>query len=989
MHSQSSSPRTGRSAGAFAQAALQAKRRGVQILALLPLWASPAFAAVIPVEQWPKDKAASFESDVFPFLSDNCVSCHSKSTRKGGLNLETPEAILKGGDSGPSVVPGKPQDSLLLKASTHEDPDSAMPPRDNKVKAKNLTPTQIGALQRWIELGAKAGRGRVQQLNWRPLPSQLRSILAVASTADGELAACSRGSEVSVYQTATSALVFRTQAHQDQVQALAFSPDGRTLVSGGFRQIKVWQREQARPARGTQQPAGLHAVSSDGRWIAVSDGSSVKVSDWGKPDMHLQETGLQGACTSLVWSPDASVLAVLGGPKRLTVWSRSESRVLCTMDLPVESKALAWRADGKALYSAGGEGVVREWDAFFGGALGERKGLPAEAVSLEVHDARLAVGCADGAVWIWEGSQPDPAVKIKAPGAASLLTFSSDATRIAVAGPDATVRVFDRAGKVLAAFKGDPGAQREFEDARRVLEMEEGTLTYRKELLAEAEKGLASAKDRLKKTAESLPAKVKELEAKQKGVADAVAPFDAAKKALSEAEAAFVAAGEAVKSAQAAASAAAEAAAKSKADATTQPELLATSERALADTAKALEAAVAGQKTKETARKAAMDALEAAEKKKIAVAADLEKAERAKSLGEGELELSKKEEKESTDAVAKAKAKSAEQEATKTQAAANLEKTRKVAEAAPAVSSLKMIGAQGPLLVGLANGVVQVRSADAGGLVGCFGEAGEKRAVRALSGTAANTILAVREDGTTWRWDRSENWVLKKTLGDGASADVLRDRVTALAFSPDGTVFVAGSGEPSREGDVLLWRTAALDAPPRKAVGIHSDTILGLSFAPDGKTLLSGGADKVARVIDVEKLSVVRSLEGHTHHVLSVSWSPDGRSVVTGGGDNVVKVWDVATGARKKNVDGVEKEVTSVQFLGAGGQFAAASGDGKVRVVATNGTLVRTMSENAFFVNALAAPSDGLTLFAGGQDGVLRIWNAATGTKVTEFAARK
>jgi WD40 repeat protein len=100
-------------------------------------------------------------------------------------------------------------------------------------------------------------------------------------------------------------------------------------------------------------------------------------------------------------------------------------------------------------------------------------------------------------------------------------------------------------------------------------------------------------------------------------------------------------------------------------------------------------------------------------------------------------------------------------------------------------------------------------------------------------------------------------------------------------------------------------------------------------------------------------------------------------------------VWDVATGARKKNVDGVEKEVTSVQFLGSGAQFAAASGDGKVRVVSTNGTVVRTMVENASFVNALAAPRDGLTLAAGGQDGVLRIWNAATGTKVTEFAARK
>jgi WD40 repeat protein len=937
----------------------------------------------------PKDKAASFESDVFPFLSDNCVSCHSKSTHKGGLNLETPEAILKGGDSGPSVVPGKPQESLLLKASTHEDPDSAMPPRDNKVKAKNLTPAQIGTLQRWIELGAKAGRARAQELKWRPLPSQLKSILAVASSADGELAACSRGSEISVYQTATSALLFRAQAHQDQVQALAFSPDGRTLLSGGFREIKVWQREQARPVRGMQYPAGLHSISPDGRWIAVGDGATLKVRELGKPDAPLQETGVQGPCSGLIWSADASALAVLGGPKRLTVWSRTEGRVLFASDLAIEGKAVAWRADGKALYTAGGEAVVREWDALSGASLGERKGLPAEAVSLEAYDSKLAVGCADGTVWIWDGAQTDAVVKIKAPVGVSRLAFSSDAARIAVAGPDATVRVFDKAGKLLASVKGDPGAQTEQEDARRALEMEEGTLAYRKELLAEAEKALASAKDRLKKTADSIPVKAKELEAKQKGVADSVAPLEAAKKTATEAEASFATAEAALKAAQTAASSAAEKAAKAKADNVTAPEVLAENERVRAESAKAVEAATAAQKMKEAARKTAADALDAAEKKKTAAAMDLEKAERAKVLAESELELSKTEEKDSTEAVAKAKAAATAQETSRGKAAGHLEKARKLAEAAPAVTSLKVAGPQGALLVGLANGVVQVRSLESGGLVGWFGEAREKGAVRALSVTAGEGVFALSEDGMTWAWNSSEKWVLKKTLGDGASADVLRDRVTALAFSPDGAVFAAGSGEPSREGDVLLWRTAALDAPPRKAVGIHSDTILGLSFSPDGKTLLSGGADKAARVIDVEKLSVVRSLEGHTHHVLGVSWSPDGRSVVTGGGDNVAKVWDVATGARKKNIDGVEKEVTSVQFLGAGTLFAAASGDGKVRVVGTNGTVLRTMTENGSFVNSLAAPRDGLTVVAGGQDGVLRLWNATTGVKVTEFAENK
>lgn len=946
-------------------------------------------AAVIPVEHLPKDKTVSFESDVFPFLSDNCVSCHSKSTRKGGLNLENPETILKGGDSGPSVVPGKPKESPLLKASTHEDPDTAMPPRDNKVKAKNLSPAQIGILHRWIELGAKAGRARVQELKWRPLPAQLKSILAVASSADGELAACSRGNEISVYQTATSALLFRTQAHHDQVQTLAFSPDGRTLVSGGFREIKMWQREQARPVRGVQHPVGLQALSADGRWLALGDGTALKVREALKADAPLQETGVQGQPAMLAWNGDASALAVLAPQKRLLVWSRAEGRVLFTTDLPLEGRSVVWRQDGKALYTVGGDAVVREWDALSGAALGERKGLPAEALSLASFASGLAAGCADGSVWLWEGAQPEASVKIKAPAAAALLSVSQDAARVAVSGPDATVRVFDRTGKILSTVKGDPGVQKEHEDAKRALEMEEGTLVYRKELLAEAEKALTAAKDRLKKTTDSLPAKAKDVEAKQKAVADAVAPVDAAKKAAADAETAFVAAETALTTARNASAAAVEKADKAKADAATPPEVLAQNEQARTESAKALEAATAAQKAKEAARKTAADALEAAEKKKTAAAADLEKAERAKVLAQSELELSKTEEKDSTESVAKAKAALTAQEGGKAKAVELVEKARKQAEAAPGVTALKLTGTRGTLWVGHSNGVVQVRSADSGGLVGWFGERREKGGVRALYSTAADAVLALGEDGTTWTWDLSEKWVLKRTLGDGVSPELLRDRVTALAFSADGSILAAGSGEPSREGDVLLWRTAALDAPPRKAVGIHSDTILSLCFSPDGKTLLSGGADKVARLIDVEKLSVTRSLEGHTHHVLGVAWSPDGRSVVTGGGDNVLKVWDVATGARKKNVDGVEKEVTSVQFLGAGTQFAAASGDGKVRVVGTNGTVVRTMTENAFFVNSLAAPRDGLTVVAGGQDGVLRLWNAATGVKVMEFAANK
>jgi WD40 repeat protein len=315
-----------------------------------------------------------------------------------------------------------------------------------------------------------------------------------------------------------------------------------------------------------------------------------------------------------------------------------------------------------------------------------------------------------------------------------------------------------------------------------------------------------------------------------------------------------------------------------------------------------------------------------------------------------------------------------------------VEALKKKFEAAPAITALEVGGANGVLLVGLANGVVQVRAASEGGLVAVFGERREKGGVRSVR-AKGNALRAHCTDGVVWAWDSAQKWELEKVLGSVNDPVLVRDRVLTLAFSDDGGMLAAGTGDPSREGELLVWKTSALEAPPKRMNGVHSDTILSLAFSPDGKMLVSGGADKVARIVNLETLKVERSLEGHTHHVLGVAWSPDGRSIVTAGADNVLKVWEAATGVRKKNVDGADKEVTAVQFLSGGSQFVAASGDGKVRVVGTNGTVVRLMTEGTVFFNSMHASKNGRVVFAGGQDGVLRVWNPQDGAKLAEFKA--
>ena len=92
-----------------------------------------------------------FESQIRPLLFDRCYECHSGNNSKGGLTLDTREGWQKGGDSGPAIIPGKPEESLLIKAIRYTDPDTAMPP---KKKGGKLSDAQIAALTEWVKMGA-------------------------------------------------------------------------------------------------------------------------------------------------------------------------------------------------------------------------------------------------------------------------------------------------------------------------------------------------------------------------------------------------------------------------------------------------------------------------------------------------------------------------------------------------------------------------------------------------------------------------------------------------------------------------------------------------------------------------------------------------------------------------------------------------------------------------------------------------------------------
>jgi len=92
------------------------------------------------------EQARFFEREIRPILAQNCLKCHGAKRQRGGLRLDSRDAALAGGDSGPAVVPGKPGESLLVEAVRYESLE--MPP------SGRLSQREIAVLTKWVEQGA-------------------------------------------------------------------------------------------------------------------------------------------------------------------------------------------------------------------------------------------------------------------------------------------------------------------------------------------------------------------------------------------------------------------------------------------------------------------------------------------------------------------------------------------------------------------------------------------------------------------------------------------------------------------------------------------------------------------------------------------------------------------------------------------------------------------------------------------------------------------
>jgi WD40 repeat protein len=980
----------------------------------------------------PPDRAdkVRFAEEIQPLLAANCTACHNAKNHEGGLMLDSLKGIVAGGDSGPGVVAGKPAESVLFLRAAHRQ-DDAMPPPDNKVGAKHLSPDQLGLLERWIAEGAAAAAAAVgKPIAWRPLPAGTGGVVAVAITDDGRTTAAARGGTLSLFDTRSGRLLQPLvdpaiaaaspgQAHRDVVSAVAFAPGGERLATGSFRTIKLWRRSP--PAKVTDIADSAAATA-----IAVAPSRSVAAIGFTDGKLALVDPGTgritktipahAGAVTGIAFAADGAVVHSCGRDGLVLTTKVDDGTAVARLPRQGEVRTVALLSGGTRLATAEADNVVRVWALPLPALpadgsepppapLKELTGIaqPTTAlVELPTMSGHLLTGSGDGIVRLWNADTAAVVRQFAHEAPIGGIAVSPDGVRLATVGTVPGMKLWETAsGKRLAEIRGDQRIAERL--AARDVDVAVGKqdVEFAKAQVAAAEKAVQASAEEIKKVAEQMSAAEKKL-------AEKAATADAATKARQDADAIAAKATAAVpvatnvhetamKVAEAAAATVASAAAavaafKAKADA------------ADADVLKNLEAATAAAtaakglsdqavtRATQQVEQAKAHAAEAAKKATDATAAQTT-AEEARKQADLSVATARRAVEFAAEQEKRTKAdvplRAAELSTSESQLAA-IEQARKETDAEFAASAkpfvsvsfsgdgawLACLESDGRMLVlGAADGQARstwdaARPAGPGGMAAFVG--GTQLLV--AGGSSAATI-----------WEAGEPWSLERTIGgegtppatDDEDAGPPIDIVTAVAFAADGSLLASGSGRPSRSGEIKLWKVAD-GGLVRPLTHPHSDTVMSLEFSRRGDLLASGGADRFLKVHAVADGAAVRSFEGHTGHVLGVAWQANGRRLASAGADGAIKVWDFASGVQQRTIAVGKKEVTAVRFVGSGEELLAASGEPSLKLFnAVSGAVVRDFRGPGSYL--LSAAVAGPFTVAGGQDGRLRIWDFATG----------
>jgi hypothetical protein len=366
------------------------------------------------------DDAPTYEKQIAPFFKSYCLACHDGGDdSKGGLSLLTHKTLMEGGDGGPVLVPGKSDESKLVKMLLGT-AKPKMPPKDSK----QPRPEEIELVRRWVEFGAKPPAAQSPQsaaeLSVRhiePKVAVAAGVSAVAFSPTGNWLAAARHREVLLINPATGLVSSTLMGAENPINALAFGPNSSRIAAAEglpsvVGHVRLWELGSPEPREFTGHTDSIYALAfspAGDKLVTASYDKLLILWDVASgKELHTLKHHT-GAVFSAAFSPDGKSLVSAGADQTVKLWSvETGQRILTLTEATKVLNTVAFHPKGHEIAAGGVDKMIRiyEWNGT--GARLKRSTFAHDAAILSLvyspDGATLFSGSEDRRIKAWDAA---------------------------------------------------------------------------------------------------------------------------------------------------------------------------------------------------------------------------------------------------------------------------------------------------------------------------------------------------------------------------------------------------------------------------------------------------------------------------------------------------------------------------------------------------------------------------------------------------------